>query len=334
MKKEIERIRDQNTLLTQKLNGSKPSQQQSSYHIEASNKNNLEQDTYHSRNSPGDNQSFKLSLKKASQSINKTMDYSTQPSSGVGLGLPNINNRTLNRDKSIASYSNRSQLSHLMEGNTVSIKNSNQVANSNILPSLYGVEDFNVQIVKLQHEINQWRTQNTDLEKKLKDSEHKRHEHLRKNLELQKKILDLENQIKQLQQRFKDLMLKKASGILREQFQELEIQHAATLKDLKIFKDKDEKFLQRIEAVKMALKQQNDKYREAMEQERQSMIKQIDNFKLFVAELRTEVKLFVLFYQTQEQKTIIQELRMQVSSLNQQQQYALFVLMCYQFLVT
>ena len=63
-------------------------------------------------------------------------------------------------------------------------------------------------------------------------------------------------------------MLKKASGILREQFQELEIQHTKAMKDLKIYKDKDEKFVQRIEAVKLTLKQQNDKYREAIEQER------------------------------------------------------------------
>lgn len=53
---------------------------------------------------------------------------------------------------------------------------------------------------------------------KLKDSEHKRHEHLRKNLELQKKILELENEIKWLKDRFRELMLKKASGILREQY--------------------------------------------------------------------------------------------------------------------
>ena len=85
-----------------------------------------------------------------------------------------------------------------------------------MLPSLYGVEDFNQQIVKLQQEIQTQRRSNSELEKKLNNSEHKRHEHLRKNLELQKKILELENEVKQLKTRFKELMLKKASGILRE----------------------------------------------------------------------------------------------------------------------
>ena len=53
---------------------------------------------------------------------------------------------------------------------------------------------------------------------KLRQSEFKRQDHLRKNLELQKKILEMENELKIQKQRFKDLMLKKASGILREQF--------------------------------------------------------------------------------------------------------------------
>lgn len=61
------------------------------------------------------------------------------------------------------------------------------------------------------------------------------------------------------------------------------------MKELKEYKLKEEKFLDRVEGIKVHLKAQNDKYREAMEQERQSMIKQIDNYKLLVAELRTEV---------------------------------------------
>jgi len=61
--------------------------------------------------------------------------------------------------------------------------------------------------------------------KKLTESEHKRQEHLRKNLELQKKILELEHELRTMKNRFKDLMLKKASGVLREQFVELETKY-------------------------------------------------------------------------------------------------------------
>lgn len=91
-----------------------------------------------------------------------------------------------------------------------------------MLPSLYGVEDFNSQLINLKNEIHAERRSNADLVEKLKQSEYKRHDHLRKNLELQKKILELENELKIQKQRFRDLMMKKASGILREQFQELE----------------------------------------------------------------------------------------------------------------
>jgi len=41
--------------------------------------------------------------------------------------------------------------------------------------------------------------------------------------------------------------------------------------------------------VKLTLKQQNDKFREVIESERLSLMKQIDNYKLLVAEFRTEV---------------------------------------------
>lgn len=58
-----------------------------------------------------------------------------------------------------------------------------------------------------------------DLHTKLRESEHKRNEHLRKNQELLKRILELENEIRVLKQRFKEIMVKKASAILREQFQ-------------------------------------------------------------------------------------------------------------------
>eukprot|EP00347_Sterkiella_histriomuscorum_P021650 403333243 len=282
-------------LLNQKLSGQKTSNnsyqsQTGNSYLATTDVGNDETQSYISRNSPMQQTNFKLNVKRA-PSINKTVDYSTMPSSH---GLPSIHRndntqRTLLRDKSTTSY--KSQHSHYgHEGSIITIKNSNPMG-GNMLPSLYGVEDFNQQLIKFQQEIQNSQRSNADLEQKLKDSEHKRHEHLRKNLELQKKILELENQIKQLQQRFKDLMLKKASGILREQFQELELAHTKALKDLKEYKDKDAKFVARIEAVKITLKQQNEKYRDAMEQERNQMMKQIDNYKLLVAELRTEISL-------------------------------------------
>jgi hypothetical protein len=43
--------------------------------------------------------------------------------------------------------------------------------------------------------------------------------------------------------------------------------------------------------VKLQLKLQNDKFRAVIDEERMSLIKQIDNYKLLIAELRTEVTL-------------------------------------------
>lgn len=80
--------------------------------------------------------------------------------------------------------------------------------------------------------------------------------------------MELDNELKVMKTRFKDIMLKKASGILREQFQELEVLYNNSLKKLKEYKEKDERFVERVETVKYSLKTQNDKYRDAIELER------------------------------------------------------------------
>ena len=81
------------------------------------------------------------------------------------------------------------------------------------------------------------------------------------------------------------------------------------MKELNIYKHKEERFVERVEHVKLQLKIQNDKYREVMEGERQSLIKQIDNYKLLVAELKTE---------NQDIKSMVVDLRKQVSIANYQ----------------
>ena len=40
--------------------------------------------------------------------------------------------------------------------------------------------------------------------------------------------------------------------------------------------------------IKLSLKQENDQYREVIESERHSLVRQIDNYKLLVAEFKTE----------------------------------------------
>jgi chromosome segregation ATPase len=88
-----------------------------------------------------------------------------------------------------------------------------------ILPSVYGIEEISTQITQLKNEVANEKQNSADMAEKLRQSEQKRHDHLRKNLELQKKILELENELKIQKQRFKELMLKKSSVVLREQFQ-------------------------------------------------------------------------------------------------------------------
>jgi len=57
---------------------------------------------------------------------------------------------------------------------------------------------------------------------------------------------------------------------------------------LRDFRDKEDRFIQRVQHIKLSLKQENDQYREVIESERHSLVRQIDNYKLLVAEFKTE----------------------------------------------
>mmetsp|Transcript_17485 Transcript_17485/g.16708 ORF Transcript_17485/g.16708 Transcript_17485/m.16708 type:complete len:107 (+) Transcript_17485:837-1157(+) len=72
-----------------------------------------------------------------------------------------------------------------------------------------------------------------------------------------------------------------------------------------MYKEKDEKFLVRVEQVKTKLKEQNEQYREAMEGERTSMLSQLDHYKLLTAELKTE---------NLEQKKLMEHLKEEANS--------------------
>jgi hypothetical protein len=74
----------------------------------------------------------------------------------------------------------------------------------------------------LKQELHHEKVKNKETDKKLRESEFKRQDNLKKIMESQKKIVELEHEVAHMKQRFKDLMMKKASGILREQFEELE----------------------------------------------------------------------------------------------------------------
>jgi phosphoglycerate-specific signal transduction histidine kinase len=52
----------------------------------------------------------------------------------------------------------------------------------------------------------------------LKDSEHKRHESLRKTMELQRRILELEEELRVAKAKIKEIIVRKASVVLREQY--------------------------------------------------------------------------------------------------------------------
>ena len=62
--------------------------------------------------------------------------------------------------------------------------------------------------------------------------------------------------------------------------------------------------MERVHHIKLALKQENDKYREVIDSERHSLFKQIDNYRLLLAEYKTE---------NQDLKGMVVELRKQIS---------------------
>ena len=129
---------------------------------------------------------------------------------------------------------------------------------------------------------------NQSLAEKLKDSEHKRHESLAKNMELQRRILELEEELRVTKLKIKEIIIRKASVVLRDQYIKLENDYNEVMQQLQEYKDKDDRFIQRVHHIKMTLKHENDKYREVIDSERQSLHKQIDNYKLLVAEFKTE----------------------------------------------
>ena len=141
----------------------------------------------------------------------------------------------------------------------------------------------------------------------MKDSEHKRHESLRKNLELQKRVLELEEDLKQARLKIKEIIVRKAPVILREQYIQLENDYNVLVQQLRDFQDKEDRFVDRVQHVKATLKQENDRYRIVIDQERSSLFKQIDNYKLLLAEFKTE---------NQDLKNLVVDLRKQVSIAN------------------
>ena len=126
-------------------------------------------------------------------------------------------------------------------------------------------------------------------------------------MELQRRVLELEEELRLAKAKIKEIIVRKASVVLREQYLQLEEDYGVLMDELKQLRDKEDRFLQRVQHVKISLKQENDKYREVIEEERQSLFKQIDSYKLLVAEFKTE---------NQDLKNLVVDLRKQVSIAN------------------
>jgi 7-cyano-7-deazaguanine synthase in queuosine biosynthesis len=68
-------------------------------------------------------------------------------------------------------------------------------------------------------------------------------------------VLELEEEVRKLQARLRDIIQRKAPVILREQLQEMEAKYGVMSKELEGYKDKEEKFVQRVDHIKFTLKQ-------------------------------------------------------------------------------
>ena len=66
----------------------------------------------------------------------------------------------------------------------------------------------------------------------------------------------------------KDLMIKKASGVLREQYQELEQKYNDLKHEMSGLKDKDSKIHAKIESTKKALQAAHEKFRDKFKLEK------------------------------------------------------------------
>lgn len=113
-----------------------------------------------------------------------------------------------------------------------------------------GPDQLRVDVHAAKMELKKERASAQDLMERLKESEHKRQEHLKRNMDLQGKIVGLEHEIQRLKQRFKDLMMKKASGIMREEFDILERKYNECLKELKGYRLKEDRINTKVDNMR------------------------------------------------------------------------------------
>jgi len=92
-------------------------------------------------------------------------------------------------------------------------------------------------------------------------------------MDLQRRVLELEEELRLTKLKIKEIIIRKASVVLREQYIQLETDYNEALQQLQELKDKDDRFIQRVNHIKMTLKLENDKYREVIQSERQSLHK-------------------------------------------------------------
>ena len=92
-------------------------------------------------------------------------------------------------------------------------------------------------------------------------------------MDLQRRVLELEEELRLTKLKIKEIIIRKASVVLREQYIQLETDYNEVLQQLQELKDKDDRFIQRVNHIKMTLKLENDKYREVIQSERQSLHK-------------------------------------------------------------
>lgn len=123
---------------------------------------------------------------------------------------------------------------------------------------------------------------------RLNQSEHKRQECIQKITLLQGRLQELTTENTRLKQRFKEMIVKKANTILKEEFDLLEKKYTASLKEVNRLLEASRKLKNKIQdGVEAPAKAGEDKKLiEAYKDESDAMQQQLANYKMLVREMR------------------------------------------------
>ena len=100
--------------------------------------------------------------------------------------------------------------------------------------------------------------------------------------------MQLEHEVEKQKNRYKDILMKKASGIMRDEFNELERKYNNCREQLEKYQRNHDEIATKVDTVKTKMRKRHDEVLKALEDEKSILQHQVDSYKMLTAELKTE----------------------------------------------